>query len=155
MDMNKKEKNRIRNKRWRLKNPERAKEFCVRWRKNNPDKIKQYSKLNISKRTTEQNREYQRKYLAKKFGVPYEKIDTAEIVERDWGICRVCHHEIDMSLSYPDPESLTLRHIIPMAEGGGHTKDNVEIAHLECSFSLGSKNIFENGEFKRKGTEPT
>lgn len=160
MVMDKKEKNRIRNKRWRLNNPERAKEFCVRWRLNNPEKVKEYYKRNAKKKTKDQNREASRKSLAKKFGVPYEKIDIAKIVERDWGICQICHHEIDMNLSYPDPLSLTLRHIIPMAKGGGHIPDNVDIAHLECSCSLSDKNVFIDGEFKskttnRKGTEPT
>lgn len=62
-----------------------------------------------------------------------ESFDKVEIFERDKWICQVCRRKVNRNLSYPNPMSASLDHILPMALGGGHTQANVQLAHLRCN----------------------
>ncbi len=46
---------------------------------------------------------------------------------------------IDRLLKYPDPDSLSLDHVMPLARGGEHAIDNVQAAHLRCNVRKGVK----------------
>lgn len=74
---------------------------------------------------------------ARKYGVAYESGITLEkLIERDGLTCKICGGQCNLSdrtsthvgLSYP-----TIDHIIAMKNGGGHTWDNVQIAHMICN----------------------
>lgn len=75
---------------------------------------------------------------AKKYGVAYESGITLEkLIERDGNICQICGEQCDkndhswsngIGSLYP-----TIDHIIAMANGGGHTWDNVQLAHAICN----------------------
>jgi 5-methylcytosine-specific restriction endonuclease McrA len=57
-----------------------------------------------------------------------------EIVYKKAGyVCGICNKPVDPSLDYPDPESPSLDHIMPLSLGGTHTWDNVQLAHLRCN----------------------
>lgn len=56
-----------------------------------------------------------------------------EVFERDGWVCGLCQQPVDESLSYPDPMSVSLDHVIPLAHGGDHTKANTQCAHLDCN----------------------
>lgn len=71
---------------------------------------------------------------AKRAGVRSEPFDPAAIWD---GICALCGGELDASVSYPDPMSKSLDHIIPLARGGTHTLNNVQWAHLVCNLRKG------------------
>jgi 5-methylcytosine-specific restriction endonuclease McrA len=62
-----------------------------------------------------------------------EIIDRAAIVERDGAICQLCLTAVDLSLPHRHPMSLTLDHIIPLAKGGNHSADNLQVAHWRCN----------------------
>jgi hypothetical protein len=70
---------------------------------------------------------------ARFYGVSYEPIKPAEIYERDRWRCGICHKRVDKRLKYPHPKSASLDHIVPMSQGGGHVKTNVQLAHLICN----------------------
>lgn len=62
-----------------------------------------------------------------------EFFDRFEIFERDNWICQICGHPIDRVLKFPDPWSVSLDHIIPVAHGGKHERANAQTAHLHCN----------------------
>lgn len=75
---------------------------------------------------------------AKKYKVPYVPgITLNAVANRDKGICQLCGKPVDWSdntwgdsfgAMYP-----TIDHIVAMANGGGHTWDNVQLAHAICN----------------------
>lgn len=70
----------------------------------------------------------------------YSEIFSSEqIFERDGWICQLCSEEIDRSLSWPHPMSVSLDHRVPVALGGAHHPDNVQCAHLRCNSSKGAR----------------
>jgi len=70
---------------------------------------------------------------ARKRNCEIEKFTKKEIFERDNWICQICGKPVDKNLKYPDPYVATLDHIVPLAKGGNHTRDNVQLAHFICN----------------------
>lgn len=101
---------RARHRAWREENRERAAEAAREWRRANPERSRA---LNGAKR-------------ARKKALPYEYIDRTEIYERDAGICGICG-------GATDPDNWHLDHIIPLARGGSHLHENVQVAHPTCN----------------------
>lgn len=66
---------------------------------------------------------------------PFSKID---VHERDGWVCGLCREPVDRSLSWPEPLSASLDHILPLSKGGEHTLDNVQCAHLVCNLQKGA-----------------
>lgn len=66
-------------------------------------------------------------------------------------ICSICGRPVDKTLKYPDPNSATVDHIIPVSRGG-HPSDlsNLQLAHLKCNI-LKSNNA--PGEQFRQGEQ--
>lgn len=77
------------------------------------------------------------KERAKQYGVPYEKFSRESVFERDGWVCGICGEHIDRGASFPDPLSVSLDHIIPLAMGGGHVRENVQCSHLVCNMRKG------------------
>lgn len=66
-----------------------------------------------------------------------ESFDRAEIFERDGWICQLCLAPVDRSATFPDPASVSLDHIIPIARGGKHSRANSQTACLGCNVRKG------------------
>ena len=47
--------------------------------------------------------------------------------------CGICGTPIDMSLKWPDVQSFSVDHIIPVSLGGSHDRENLQPAHLSCN----------------------
>lgn len=62
---------------------------------------------------------------------------AAEIFERDGHRCYLCGGVC--SGAYPAPMAASLDHVMPIARGGLHTRDNVRTAHLLCNMSKGTR----------------
>lgn len=75
-----------------------------------------------------------KRYKAERNG---EKVKAVEIYERDKWVCQICNKRVNKCLNYPHPMSASLDHIIPIADGGTHTRVNVQLAHLRCNVSIG------------------
>lgn len=74
---------------------------------------------------------------ARQYGVEYVPgITLRSLIKRDGLTCRICgepcdpkdRHENHIGKNYP-----TIDHIVAMKNGGGHTWDNVQIAHMICN----------------------
>lgn len=63
-----------------------------------------------------------------------EAFTSEEIFERDGWRCGICGQKVDRRLRYPHRRSASLDHIIPVTAGGGHVRENVQCAHLECNW---------------------
>lgn len=66
-----------------------------------------------------------------------ERIDPIEIAERDGWRCGLCGEAVTPGLKWPNPDALSLDHILPISKGGRHTPDNVQLSHLRCNWSKG------------------
>lgn len=68
-----------------------------------------------------------------------EIFEKQEIFDRDGWICGICELPVDPMLVFPDPGYATLDHIIPIASGGAHTRENTQCAHLYCNSVKGAR----------------
>lgn len=62
-----------------------------------------------------------------------DTFDPIDIYERDGWQCGICRQPVDDTLSYPDPKSVSLDHILPISKGGKHAPSNTQCSHLECN----------------------
>ena len=81
---------------------------------------------------------YQKRRAFKK-GVDAERVVNAEVFERDGWVCGICSEPVDSSLSWPDPRSASLDHVVPLSKGGAHAYANVQLAHLGCNVGKGAR----------------
>lgn len=75
---------------------------------------------------------------ARKYGCDYDSTVTLpKLIERNGLQCAICGKLCDQNdhgwTKYMGPMSPTIDHIIPMSKGGGHTWDNVQVAHAICN----------------------
>lgn len=80
----------------------------------------------------------QRRRVLIKNGV-VEKFLDIEIFERDRWICQICLKKVNKRLKHPHPLSHSIDHIIPIADGGAHTRQNSVLAHLLCNTVKGDR----------------
>lgn len=76
---------------------------------------------------------------AKRTGEAAEEIDRDAIGDRDGWCCGICLKRIDRALPWPDPQSPSLDHVVPLSKGGTHTAANVRITHLRCNVARGNR----------------
>lgn len=74
----------------------------------------------------------QRRRAAKR-GAAVEVFTSIEIFERDGWKCGICRRKVSRALAYPDPKSASLDHVVPLSEGGEHSRANTRLAHLDCN----------------------
>lgn len=74
------------------------------------------------------------------------------ILRKTSTVCALCGMPIDKSLRYPNPMSISIDHIIPVALGGRSTIDNLQATHLICNKEKGKKVLArpQDGESKVK-----
>jgi 5-methylcytosine-specific restriction endonuclease McrA len=63
----------------------------------------------------------------------YDKNLDCTILMLMFSKCGICGHDIDKSLKFPNLDSMTIDHILPLSNGGSHTLSNVQLAHLKCN----------------------
>jgi 5-methylcytosine-specific restriction endonuclease McrA len=121
------------------------------WLKANPDKVQEYEKR--AKRNHELKKLTKQRYVkthperrraslnasnhrrrAQKHGAMSEKFLSLEIYERDDWTCHICGEKVT-------PESASIDHLIPISQGGAHTRRNVATAHRGCNSRRHVKSI--------------
>lgn len=68
-----------------------------------------------------------------------EPYTTTEIAARDRYRCGLCGKKVSMQLAAPHPRSPSIDHVIPIAEGGGDVRANVQLAHWICNVRKGAR----------------
>ena len=101
---------------YRAARADETREYLAAWRAANPDKVAEYSRRRVE-RGAHTITEAQR----------------AATWERDGGVCYLCHEIIPADLSYPDPLSRSLDHVVPVSRGGDNSDDNLRWCHLACN----------------------
>lgn len=102
-------------------------------------------KLNRSTRKARKERGVRdnHRHRAKKHGVAYDSsITLKKLVERDGLKCAICGEVCDWNdhswSKYSGPMYPSIDHIVPMAKGGPHTWENVQVAHIICNSEKGA-----------------
>jgi endogenous inhibitor of DNA gyrase (YacG/DUF329 family) len=72
-----------------------------------------------------------------------ERFSRREIFERDGWTCHLCGEPCDQTASVPDPLAATIDHLIPLSQGGPHTRANVKCAHFSCNSARGTRPLAE------------
>lgn len=139
-------------KRWKAENRQHAIEYGRRWRKENVDK-----KRAIDKRWYDANRERVAEYATKPIRRAYARVNAKnqkakrkaaagatveQISLAEWaalqaeysGLCVYCHTR---------PEALTMDHVVPLIDGGSHTKDNIVPACGRCNREKSTRSLVE------------
>lgn len=80
---------------------------------------------------------YRRRVMGSTFRV--DRVTRRELAAITGWVCGICDATIDPGLAWPDPWSQSLDHIIPVARGGGHIIENLQLAHLRCNIRKSSR----------------
>jgi 5-methylcytosine-specific restriction endonuclease McrA len=77
-----------------------------------------------------------RRIAAEKSG---DDITWQELGERDGWVCHLCNGKVKkLGGRAKQPKGATVDHLVPIADGGSHTWDNVALAHRSCNTSRGA-----------------
>jgi hypothetical protein len=101
----------------RRRNQQRVKRWC----EENPERARELALAGVHARR------------ARILGGNYEHVDRQKVFNRDGWVCRRCGKKVNKRLKWPHKLSATLDHIIPLALGGDHTYENVQLAHAKCN----------------------
>lgn len=83
--------------------------YAAVWRAENPDK----------------SAAGKQRYRARKRDAWVEDVDRSAVLERDGWRCGICGKRIPKHAKYPDPESASIDHVVPLSKGGTHEMKNV------------------------------
>ena len=78
-------------------------------------------------------------------GAQAEDFTHEEIFDRDAWVCGLCRKRIGKTYRHPHPRSASLDHIVPLAEGGQHTRANTQASHLGCNLAKNAR-VHGDGE---------
>lgn len=76
------------------------------------------------------------------------------ILRKTSTVCALCGMPLDKTLKYPNPMSITIDHIIPVALGGKSTIDNLQATHWICNRQKGTKILTEPQPIKKESVIP-
>lgn len=130
-----KEGNRAYHRAYRQANLEKVRAYNREYRRRNPltpEKERQYAQARRQRiRETHENRDLLP-------GRDRKAIKPIEIFERDGWVCHICREPIDPEAKRPDAWAASVDHVIALANGGTHTRDNMAASHLICNIRKGS-----------------
>lgn len=76
-------------------------------------------------------------------GVYREPYAPADIAARDGWRCGLCGKKVNPTAKHPHPGSASIDHLVPISQGGPDTPANVQLAHLSCNLSKGTRAMGE------------
>lgn len=100
--------------------------------------LKKYRESNLAKSSRAKKEQRRR---AKKINAFIEDVDVHVLLDLQGGACFLCSQPILSDIKHPDPMSLSLDHIMPLARGGSHSYDNCAATHLRCNLVKGVKSV--------------
>jgi len=70
-----------------------------------------------------------------------EDVDVRVLLDLQGSACFLCHEPISLDPKWPDPMSVSLDHILPLAKNGKHSYENCAATHLRCNLVKGVKSV--------------
>ncbi len=70
---------------------------------------------------------------ARKRSAESERFDDIEVFERDGWRCQICRRRVRRNVEWPHPLFPTLDHVVPLSDGGPHTRANSRLACWKCN----------------------
>lgn len=67
------------------------------------------------------------------------RVIRAQLILRDGPYCGRCSTWIDTTLTGLQPDGPTIGHVIPVAEGGTDSIDNLRLEHRRCNLAAGKR----------------
>lgn len=98
-----------------------------------PQKTRKFCSDGCQRKSYDKKHEIRRRTRKKINGDADYSISLKRLYKRDQGICAICGEEVDMMCDPNSNEYGSIDHIIPLAKGGTHTWDNVQLAHRICN----------------------
>ena len=124
--------------------PEVRKAYLATWRSNHREQAKLTTRAwraaNLERARTNEKKTQEQKNARRRARVRaalVEKVLRETIGDRDGWKCQICNDPIDRTLHFPDPQSFSVDHVIPIARGGLHAYDNCQATHLMCNLRKG------------------
>lgn len=120
---------------WRRKNPERSRAAVKAYRKANPQKASVWEKASKRKRRAlmpDVFKELGARRRARQKETEVERIDFGKILREANGVCGICRKPFDLF-------GIEFDHIVPLARGGTHTRENIQATHSRCNRVKGAK----------------
>lgn len=139
------EANRKYQREWRASHPGYNREYQREWVKRNPDYHREYRAAHSKKRKSRYaegtTRQQQIRETHENRGIlpgrDRKAIKPIEIFERDGWVCHICREPIDPEAKHPDVRAASIDHVVSLASGGTHTRDNMAASHLICNMRKG------------------
>jgi 5-methylcytosine-specific restriction endonuclease McrA len=124
-------------KQWDLDNPGKSYDRLKQWRKDNHERFLAYNRAHYQKDIIA-NRMKRRiqvlKRLAKKRSNGVGPVDVEVIIQRTNGKCHICGKKVSK-------RTMSLDHLIPIAQGGPTITANLGLSHLKCNMKRGNGRI--------------
>jgi hypothetical protein len=72
-----------------------------------------------------------------------EDVGIDYLIERDNGRCHLCGRKVSTRYTWPDNRTPSVDHLVPLSQGGEHSKANTALAHLGCNLSKHTRAVGE------------
>jgi 5-methylcytosine-specific restriction endonuclease McrA len=128
------EREKLRAREYRAADPERFRKAQARHRAKRPDLVRAaQERYRLTDRGNLKAREKLRRRRALRLATQVEPVDYAELLAECGMFCHIC------SMVIVDRSDLHMDHVIPLALGGTHTRDNIKPAHALCNLRKGAR----------------
>lgn len=78
---------------------------------------------------------------ARRNGSLYVAVSKRLIIETHGLKCHICGKRINLKRKFPDPQSFSIDHVVPLSLGGWHDLTNIKPAHLQCNTDKGAEYV--------------
>lgn len=118
--------------------PEGRAKACITrqaWRESNPERMRAIRRDWVkTPKGVLSDRAHQAIRRAHKRGGQVSRVDLAQLLAECTGVCPLCDNELLL-----DSQPYHFDHIVALANGGSHTKDNLQVTHAQCNLTKGAK----------------
>jgi HNH endonuclease len=123
---------------WQQNNRDKVSIRNAKWKKANPEKIRKSTRLRYQRNPAKDIAKVQRRHALTRTNRT-ELISIHDIIARDGPRCYICGTKTDPRARYASPIKSHLEHVVPLAQGGSHSRDNLKCACRRCNMLKGAK----------------